>query len=126
MQFTWKTSYELGEAATDREHKELFILANDIVSSTSKDELIRLVMELCRLTRIHFKHEEQHMIDRRYPQYNEHADIHNKMLASLTSKSADIENGHWQKDSVTEFMEMWTTHINTSDKQFFNHLSQIK
>ena len=123
MKFEWKEDYALGDSSVDSEHQYLFELANLIIDSPTNDALINNVMRLYKHAREHFQTEEKLMQAQGYPTNKQHIASHNRMLASLVSKSESIQEGTWNKEQVIEFMTQWIAHITSDDWQFKNYLA---
>lgn len=88
--FGWKEIYSVGDEDIDREHKKLFDIAQEAMDETAikneRDTKIKAVLiNLYDYMKTHFKHEEELMKEADYPQLQEHADIHNKIIESINT-----------------------------------------
>jgi len=122
MHFEWKNSYEFENDEINRQHKQLFLLANDLVNSSSNDELVKLIMDLYVHAREHFRYEEDLMRKAGFPACAQHVSMHDKMLSLLVSKSEAIQTAALGKNMVKEFMGDWTRHIACADQDFSKYV----
>lgn len=88
--FGWKEIYSVGDEDIDKEHKKLFDIAQEAMDETAikneRDTKIKAVLiNLYDYMKTHFKHEEELMKEADYPQLQEHADIHNKIIESINT-----------------------------------------
>lgn len=105
--FTWKKDYCVGDATIDSQHEYLFALANALIDSQSKAELVVNVMKLYRYVKEHFGHEEAVMRQTGYPAYEEHVALHNQLMRQLSAISDDIGKDLWSEEDIQRFMNEW-------------------
>lgn len=114
-EFVWQDDYLLGNKLVDQQHKQLFDLANQLVKSSRKEDLIDNAMRLYKHVREHFQAEESFMKDHGYPDYQQHVLTHNLMLDKLVHVSDKIRTDEWQQQEVRLFMREWIGHILDED-----------
>ena len=127
-EFIWQDSYLFGEPRVDQQHRELFDLANRLVESSSKADLIENHMYLYRHVRNHFQEEERFMKKNSYPDFTEHLEFHNQMLDELNKVSESINLDAWTHQDILMFMREWIDHIVKQDfeiKRFFAATREI-
>jgi hemerythrin-like metal-binding protein len=93
MNIEWKDSYRIGDEAIDRQHQELFTLANAMFAATEKAELLLCAIQLFKHVREHFADEEALMKMVGFPGYQAHVESHNLILKKLGEVSHSIGNG---------------------------------
>jgi len=84
----WSEKFSLHHALLDRQHQELFDLANAVQAltpeSTDKAELGRLFKEFFDYMAKHFKEEEAYMQSLDYPLYDKHKKFHESIIEGMT------------------------------------------
>lgn len=105
--FSWKADYCVGDATIDSQHQYLFALANEVVGSQNKAELVNHIMKLYRYVREHFSYEEALMRRIDYPSLQEHIAMHDVLMAQLTAISDAIGKDQWSMPDLQEFMNVW-------------------
>ncbi len=116
MRFIWDDQYKIGIESIDKQHQYIFELANKIITTHSKNELINCFMHLYEYTVIHFREEEQLMLNAHYSNYEEHRIEHDVMIDSLNDLSIRIHNDKYETDEIEKFMFDWLTkHIAVYD-----------
>ncbi|GAW86999.1 hypothetical protein bplSymb_SCF05001P001 [Bathymodiolus platifrons methanotrophic gill symbiont] len=78
--FVWQQQYEMGDDLIDSQHKNLFDLAEKLVSSRTKKELLQNIEPLYLHVKEHFSEEEALMKKLNYFAYKEHKKEHNKIF----------------------------------------------
>jgi hemerythrin len=118
MNIEWKDSYRIGEEAIDRQHQELFVLANAMFSATDKGALRLCAMKLFKHVREHFADEEALMKMVAFPGYKAHVESHNRILKNLGEVSHAIGKDAMDPKVVVEFLTDWgLNHIPHDDAQ---------
>ncbi len=113
--FVWQDFYQMSDALIDKQHQEVFILANQLVSSVNKEELTKNMQLLYQHVKEHFDEEEELMAQSGFQNNKGHVAEHNAMLKKLNMIDHTITYDDWKKDDVHEFMEKWGKHIINSD-----------
>lgn len=126
----WNDSYRIGDAVIDGEHCRLFDLINDFhfTFSLNRDrrDILRVLNRLMRYAEEHFRHEEQIMAERGYPELERHRDIHAGLFETLFALQAKLEKKTigMEQETVT-FLRTWLTdHIAEDDRALGIFLSE--
>lgn len=122
--FIWQDHYRLNHDLVDEQHEQLFKLANQLVHSSNREDLIHTTTLLFNHVREHFSAEEQFMREHRFPGLQQHIESHDLMLIELVSVSEKIQNDEWQHQDMVDFMCQWVNHILDDDTIFNDYLHQ--
>jgi hemerythrin len=118
MNIEWKDSYRIGDEAIDRQHQELFELANAMFVATDKPAQLMGAMKLFKHVREHFADEEALMKMVEFPGYQGHVESHNRILKNLGEVSHSIGKDAMDPKIVAEFLTDWgLKHIPKDDAQ---------
>ena len=120
----WKKEYLLNNEQIDKEHKELFKIANDAFleseSPTSKQDVRDTISKLSSYFSSHFKHEEEYMKSVSYPAINYHKLLHEKIIEEINiflKKIPTMETAVFEFE-LAVFIEKWLVqHIIYEDKK---------
>ena len=113
--FSWQQHYEMGDDAMDSQHKDLFVLAEKLLASRTKEDLQQNIKPLYQHVEEHFLAEESMMKETNYHAYKEHVREHNRMLEELTHMDQKINDDQWDQNNVKGFVNKWSDHIIQSD-----------
>jgi putative two-component system hydrogenase maturation factor HypX/HoxX len=122
--FVWQELYNLGDEEMDEQHKDLFLLADQLVNSNSKDELNHNIQLLYTHVKEHFAAEEALMKKSEFQGYKGHEKEHQFMLEKLTAIDHKINNDNWQQTDIEEFVDKWAKHIINADMKFEDYLKK--
>jgi hemerythrin len=90
----WKSSYSLGIASVDHEHRELIGMINDIYAHLDKesnpDEIEACLEDIYAGIASHFALEERHMRESGYGEYEAHKDQHEDLLDQVRDMMDDF------------------------------------
>src|ERR1017187_7439694 len=107
----WDPNLELGYEMIDAEHRTLHRLIVDfqeaVIQSAPKEKLIRILEEITRYAEFHFANEEKIMADNQYPELNEHASLHNTLLAKIKDECAQFQLDRIEPVYLYEFLLNW-------------------
>lgn len=126
--FTWRESYALQVPRIDDEHKLLFAagdkLHKAIVTGKAAPLLEPLIDELADYGRTHFAHEEEFMVEIRYPRVMAHKGEHQLFTKRVEVFRQAVHDGDRSLAlSILQFLKTWLVeHIGTSDAQVREHL----
>jgi putative two-component system hydrogenase maturation factor HypX/HoxX len=118
VHFVWQDYYQTGDDLVDSQHKDLFVLADLLVSSISREELIKNSQLIYEHVKEHFRVEEKLMKKSGFRNYKGHIREHNVMLEKLADIDQKITNDKWKPSEIEEFMDKWGKHIIHSDMAF--------
>jgi hemerythrin-like metal-binding protein len=110
----------LGDDEMDEQHKDLFVLANKLVDSGSKEELNGNIQSLYQHVKEHFAAEEALMQDIEFYGYKAHVKEHKAMLEKIDNMNANI----WENSRFEKFMDHWAKHIVNFDMSFDRYLKK--
>ncbi len=122
---TWRSEYQIGIKSVDTQHKYLLELANKLIESKSKKEMIKNVMLLKKFTREHYRDEETLMRDCKYPDYLTHKKEHDLLLDKMDGFCEKMNKDDLSNDEIKGFICMWLLdHVFGKDEEFgkFLHL----
>ena len=108
----------MGDELVDSQHKDLFILADQLVASINREELIKNSRLIYQHVKEHFSDEEELMEKSGFRNYKGHIREHNAMLEKLAEMDKKITNDDWKQNDIQEFMDRWGKHIIHSDMAF--------
>jgi hemerythrin len=118
MNIEWKDSYRIGDEAIDRQHQELFELANAMFVAADQAALRLCTIKLFKHVREHFADEEALMKRVGFPGYQGHVESHNRILKNLGDVSHSIGKNAVDTALVTGFLTDWgLNHIPKDDAQ---------
>lgn len=118
VHFVWQDYYQMGDDQIDSQHKDIFILANQLVASINREELIKNSQLIYEHVKEHFFDEEELMEKSGFRNYKGHVREHNFMLEKLAEMNQKIANDDWKENDIQEFMDRWGKHIIKSDMAF--------
>ena len=122
--FVWQQQYEMGDDLVDSQHKNLFDLADKLVASRTKEELLHNIEPLYQHVKEHFNAEEALMKKTNYRGFQGHEKEHNRMLKKLIEMDNKISNDNWNQSEVLDFVGIWGKHIIHSDMSFNNYMKE--
>lgn len=123
---------DTGLAKVDEQHREIIACSIDISKISNHyledkgNKVLHQILkdkmdDLKKLVNIHFKAEEDFMLRRNIPQYEEQRKQHEKFYAILSSGRLQLESGNFKKDHFHDsILSWWINHINGIDFQTFN------
>jgi hemerythrin-like metal-binding protein len=116
----WNERYSLDNDEIDKQHKNLFLIFNMLVSSVGNANLVGAVVdELVSYSHFHFSVEEQYMMEVGYSDIDRHIDEHKYFLqraVELKQDNGNIDDEQCQK--LVVFLSEWLLHhIMTEDKK---------
>ena len=118
VHFVWEDYYQMGDELVDSQHKDLFVLADQLMSSINREELIKNSRLIYQHVKEHFSAEEEHMEKLGFRNYKSHVREHNFMLEKLVEMDHKITHDDWKQTDIQEFMDKWRKHIINSDMAF--------
>ncbi len=127
----WCDEISTGIDTIDNEHKVLISLANKLYDSVLRNEgreiINEAIEELILCTAIHFTHEEEYMLEIKYPAFQEHVKEHNKIRTHVMLLQAEAQKEETEAlaNEVFVFLKGWITgHILFCDKAFVLHFKK--
>lgn len=121
----WDPSYECGDAATDREHRELFELANTLIGAAftrdeDPDRFDAIFAKLLAHTVQHFSAEETMLAQFGYEALDVHARAHRKLLERALELRDAAAAGNVTIGDLVNFLadELVARHILKVDRKY--------
>lgn len=120
----WSENYSVGIEKIDRQHKKIVSFLNELYEAMQcgqgKDVLGKVLSNLVLYTKTHFATEEQLMAHHKFPDYQNHKNIHAKMAAKVLDLNQQYLDGALTSPiQITNFLKKWlTNHINETDKKY--------
>ena len=122
MHIEWKDSYLLNDTLIDRQHKELFVLANIAISATDQPAFKRAAVTLYRYMQKHFSDEMLLMREVNFPDYKHHIGLHHGLLSKFSAILLDIVKGEWNRSAIHTLMTEWfLQHMGEEDAKIAAH-----
>jgi diguanylate cyclase (GGDEF)-like protein/hemerythrin-like metal-binding protein len=126
IRLLWQEAYECGEPTIDREHRELFELANSLLDASfktaSSPEAFGVAIErlLAHLAR-HFADEEALLAQRGYEGLESHRRAHAALLARAEQLKARVAAGKTTLGDLVDFLAntVIAQHLFRADRQYF-------
>jgi len=116
MSTSWSDAYLVGHAEMDSQHRDMFALAELLITAKTQSGQLLCAKSLYEYTKDHFAHEEHLMTQSDYPDLHEHKRQHCRLLEMLDRISQDIEAGAVKLHDLKRLVNDWlVSHINTSD-----------
>ena len=127
----WRDEFSVGVASVDHEHRELIDLINEtyenLMREDSESAVAEFLWELYAKISAHFAMEEKVMRDKRYDQYQDHKDDHERLLDDIRDIMDKYEDHQYFNDDVFgEDLRQWfTVHFKTKDARLHKHMGDV-
>ncbi len=128
--FTWDRSIQTGLSTIDQQHRQLVDLINDLhkamKSGSSVSESGRILDKLINYTASHFKTEEKLFQQHNYPEYKQHKEHHDKLVAQVVAFQKDFQSGSAVLSAeLMDFLKEWLVgHIKKTDMNYVPFLKK--
>lgn len=125
--FEWKSDYAVDGGRIDDEHKQLLNLANQVLAFTDPsrqaDEVTDTVKQLFKYMEFHFDNEQGLMREAGYPEHEEHAQAHAKIISDMNNLLKTSSNLDQLVVELKPAMRNWVVqHILDEDKKIAKYL----
>ena len=121
VQFVWKDEYSVGNKKIDKQHKQIFALANSLTEVYDQYRIKHTIMDLFKYARKHFSDEEKMMEEIGYPKLEEHRQIHLDMIERLTEISQETFDCNESIYDFKKFIYDWMIdHVLEKDMDYFH------
>ena len=127
--FQWDNSFSVNNSEIDEQHKKLVALLNQLHDAMgqgkSREVLGEIFNELVLYTKSHFKSEENHMLNKNYPDFTIHRLEHQKLTNQVLKLKQDFDSGKAVISiELLNFLKEWLKkHILESDKKYVPYLA---
>lgn len=106
--FVWFDEYRVGDDVIDRQHKYLFVLANEIIDSVNDTQRIyHKIITFHHYLLEHFKVEESLMRQRNYADYKKHITEHAEIEKKLSEIGMSLIIGDANHFDVEKLLQRW-------------------
>jgi hemerythrin len=131
IKISWDTSLETGDPEIDEQHRELFRRIDQLLAATrdrrARTEVGRLLTFLGDYVVVHFKAEEQLMVEANYPELEAHRNEHQRFVDEYARLFEDYRADGPGPVFVIKFGNRVTAwlceHICRTDRRFVDHLN---
>lgn len=126
----WHEEYECGHKIIDSQHKNLFILGNELLAQLSIQREAKNILPLVEKCLIevaaHFRTEEKVMESIGYPHVNEHKAIHEELLQQARSLIQNPIKLNFDFSKLLHFLviDIVHNHLMHEDRKFFPLIQQ--
>ncbi len=120
----WSNEYSVGVSVIDEEHKGFIDIINKIIAAKqrnySQEEVDKILGELVRFAKEHFKTEEAYMSKYEYPEYLLHYNEHLNFSLHMIIYNNQVINGEYKiMDELYNYLQEWLVHhIQKTDKKY--------
>lgn len=119
----WDLSFRLGFEEIDKQHKQLFIIANELMSNDNSfstfDRVKNTLQKLKEYVDTHFKDEEMMMSKYNYPLVEEHKKIHSDIVTEIKNTIKKFHDVKELKTNLENLLSAWIRdHILLEDMRF--------
>jgi hemerythrin-like metal-binding protein len=124
----WKDEFAIGIPAVDAEHRELIGLINatheQMRGQTAPAAVGDFLWEIFARVSAHFALEERIMRDRKYDQYDDHKQDHERLLDEIRDIMDAYDDGRLfdEREFARVLGEWFTGHFRTRDARLHKHL----
>jgi hemerythrin len=128
--FTWNSTFELGIPAMDRQHQQLVQAINDLhdamTSGRERDGVVQTILQLITYTKVHFESEEQFLIAKGFPVFDDHRMEHHAFVRKVLEFHNQYLDGRVVLSAeVMQFLKDWLAqHILVNDKAYATWMRQ--
>jgi hemerythrin len=131
MEYVWNESLAVGQETIDGQHKQLFAAINDLIRICSKGEFSREELKksldfLNDYTIKHFFDEEQIQLKYKYPDYENHKQLHESCKKALHELMVEWimkgSSGTLFEGLKVKVADWLVNHIKTQDTRIGAHI----
>jgi diguanylate cyclase (GGDEF)-like protein/hemerythrin-like metal-binding protein len=125
VRLVWRTAYESGHPGIDRQHRDLFELANDLLSALMSarptDEIAEIIGQLVANVGAHFAYEEAVIAGTGYPDITAHNSLHRDLAGRAKEMAERFSSGTLEVGELFQFLahDVVVKHILGADREFF-------
>lgn len=134
----WKDSYRIGVEEVDRQHQELFERLDNFITVLRSDgdwepkipEIKKTLNFMGEYVEEHFDSEEKYQEEIKYPEREEHKEIHEKFKNEIANFAEKFEDEGYEKDLALEFsgklMTWLINHVANTDQKIGNYADSLE
>lgn len=127
----WTNELSVGVNEIDKQHQKLIDLINQLHESKDKEidkiTLNKVFEALVAYTKIHFTFEEKMLLEKAYPDLDDHKNTHKIFVDQLNVFMRQFKNNDDKQVSFSllAFLKSWISkHIMVNDKEYGNYLKK--
>lgn len=131
LRLTWRKHYESGHPVVDSQHRQLFVLSNNLLSALlagkSKESINILIAELIAAVKEHFRDEEAIIREAGFPDSDGHEKIHERIIKKALQLSKRYHDEKLELGELFSFLayDVVAMHMLVDDREFFNYLNNV-
>ncbi len=132
LKIEWKEEFDTGNPAVDHEHRQMVERLNEffemVENEGAGDPARRLLGEIHAWISAHFALEEQIMRDRRYDEYDDHKEDHERLLDEIRGIMDDVEAGSFgglDADLQSKIHDWFVEHFKEKDSRLHRTIGPI-
>ena len=129
IKFRWSEEISVGDELLDSQHRQLLLQVNKLLEAMLEGdvEVINNVIDfLDTYISQHLTHEELYMTEHKYPQVEEHKQLHKNFIDSYESFKKRLQqqgpNESLVMDVENYIGNWWMNHIGVEDKKYANYI----
>ncbi len=128
--FTWKDIYSVGVDEIDKQHQQLFDIANRFhyaYENKSETQVLGSIFsELVMYTQKHFEDEERLMREHKFPDFDAHKSNHDKLVKLVSWYVEQFEAGQdGIEETAMNFIKTWLNgHILGMDRKYSPYMTE--
>jgi len=129
VKLSWKKSFASGHALIDKQHQDLFEVANEVLAavlaSRPREEIAEIVERLIADVVQHFRDEEEFLAAIGWVDLEEHAEEHARLLEKAHEISAAFQRDALGVGELFQFLayDVVTRHMLGADRKYFPHVA---
>jgi hemerythrin-like metal-binding protein len=123
----WNTSYSIGNTTIDNEHMQMLQVYNELIDLIKNNEKDRrtfasILSKLTDFSLYHFKNEEKYMLNMKYPDIEEHKELHKEYIYQVALFNTELLGPNPPKPTeIINFVKNWLdNHIFKEDIKYVN------
>jgi len=125
---SWSARFSVGVASLDRQHQRIIDMINSVIthsaSATSRETIAEVLNDMIDYAETHLRTEEALLLERGYPGYSEHTDLHSQFRESAIALCQAFEEHDEtvQADLLGYLKAWWVEHILVEDMKYKDFL----
>lgn len=128
----WKRDWECGHKEIDQQHMELVKQGDRLIflslANADHKQILEQLNAVLKTITDHFVEEEQTLKKLGYPEYQEHAAIHQSLIQKALKLKRSYLNGELRPTSFFTFIvnDIIIGHMLESDAEYYSYISQVQ
>lgn len=131
MLISWDDNLELGNVLIDTQHRMLVLLLRKLDIALKQKlphkAIIGITLEIKKFTQFHFLSEENLMHELKYPDVENHENIHSGLLFHLDVIIAKVNRKQEFPDELLDMLLKWvTSHVVHEDMKIVSYIKESR